>query len=324
MTGMECSWTGRFLQGLLLAGVVWAHGIVEAQEGGTRDTAVVLVPLPMGQVAGPYTLRKDSALWMLFYVQKGQGVVLDFSDEVGQDGVLRVVLEIPGEPAPAEQIKTLGDRKGLVVHLVGKESGNCYVRLAYEGAAYWRGRVTYYVGSPAVQRQTALAVPMSRRSESPPLVKESPMVPSARPGRGGGMPAATNRDVGVTNLQALAFSRTLSGFGYKSWKVDGKMSAALGKLVPVLRRIEAHPDRGQRKISVVGHADATGPETPEGEKPGNLEISRRRAQAVVDHLVGVYGFSPDLFEVTARGASEPLTPDGRAAVNRRVELRFSP
>lgn len=70
-------------------------------------------------------------------------------------------------------------------------------------------------------------------------------------------------------------------------------------------------------VYVVGHTDSTG-------KPAyNLELSRKRAQAVVDKLVTKYGISQDRLKAEGVGSLSPIstnrTADGKK-LNRRVEL----
>ena len=69
-------------------------------------------------------------------------------------------------------------------------------------------------------------------------------------------------------------------------------------------------------VAIVGHTDA------DGSLEGNIAISRRRAQAVVDRLVADYGVPAGQLTAAGMGYLAPvasnLTPDGRAA-NRRVE-----
>ena len=65
-----------------------------------------------------------------------------------------------------------------------------------------------------------------------------------------------------------------------------------------------------------GHADDV------GDDAYNLELSRRRAESVRDHLTA-NGVEPDRFRVEAYGESRPLQPgvdDEARALNRRVEL----
>lgn len=73
-------------------------------------------------------------------------------------------------------------------------------------------------------------------------------------------------------------------------------------------------------IQVIGHTDARGSEE------SNLELSRRRAQAVAEELVAA-GVSPSRITTLGRGESSPIasndTPEGRAQ-NRRVEIIVEP
>jgi len=69
-------------------------------------------------------------------------------------------------------------------------------------------------------------------------------------------------------------------------------------------------------ISVVGHADATGPDTY------NLALSLRRAEAVRDALTAA-GIPGDIIEIAYHGANNPLLPAPRGVAeprNRRVEV----
>ncbi len=73
-------------------------------------------------------------------------------------------------------------------------------------------------------------------------------------------------------------------------------------------------------VQVVGHTDNRGSEA------ANLELSRRRAQAVAEELV-LAGVSSTRITTFGRGASSPVagndTPEGRA-MNRRVEIIIQP
>ena len=90
---------------------------------------------------------------------------------------------------------------------------------------------------------------------------------------------------------------------------DGEI-AALAELADWLAR---HPEL---EVAIVGHTDA------DGSLDGNIALSRRRAQAVVDRLVGDYGASAAQLTAAGMGYLAPvasnLTDEGRAA-NRRVE-----
>lgn len=95
-------------------------------------------------------------------------------------------------------------------------------------------------------------------------------------------------------------------------------SAALSQQVhPTLDKIAAtlteHPDS---TIDVVGHSDST------GSAGANLDLARRRAQAVANYLTE-RGVRRDRIRVESKGELEPIadnaTESGRAQ-NRRVDL----
>jgi outer membrane protein OmpA-like peptidoglycan-associated protein len=70
------------------------------------------------------------------------------------------------------------------------------------------------------------------------------------------------------------------------------------------------------EVRIVGHADRS------GTSAYNMDLSRRRAQAVSDHLVEI-GVPREATRLSARGEEEPLvsTADGvREPQNRRVEI----
>ena len=68
------------------------------------------------------------------------------------------------------------------------------------------------------------------------------------------------------------------------------------------------------RFTIEGHTDAV------GNRDYNLDLSRRRAQAVVDYLVGK-GADRSRFDVVGYGFDRPLSgAAATAAVNRRVEV----
>jgi OOP family OmpA-OmpF porin len=71
-----------------------------------------------------------------------------------------------------------------------------------------------------------------------------------------------------------------------------------------------------RRVALVGHTDA------QGSVEANIDLSRRRAAAVLARLVAEFGVAPGRLEAHGMGWLAPratnLTPQGREA-NRRVE-----
>lgn len=85
-------------------------------------------------------------------------------------------------------------------------------------------------------------------------------------------------------------------------------------LEEIAKFLAAEPDM---QVFVVGHTDMS------GGYDYNIDLSQRRAAAVVKALNGRYGVSADRLEAAGIGplapVAENLTQDGRA-LNRRVEL----
>jgi OOP family OmpA-OmpF porin len=71
------------------------------------------------------------------------------------------------------------------------------------------------------------------------------------------------------------------------------------------------------KLKIVGHTDS------DGDDGVNMQLSKKRADAVKNALVAIYSISGDRLLTEGKGESEPLkdndTPDGKAQ-NRRVEF----
>jgi outer membrane protein OmpA-like peptidoglycan-associated protein len=88
---------------------------------------------------------------------------------------------------------------------------------------------------------------------------------------------------------------------------------AMASLVEVVDLLQSEPDK---EIRIEGHTDST------GEAETNLEISARRANAVLDALVSL-GVDPGRFTAAGMGEDFPIasndTEEGRAQ-NRRVDV----
>ena len=79
--------------------------------------------------------------------------------------------------------------------------------------------------------------------------------------------------------------------------------------------MQRHPDW---RLNIDGHTDSIG-----GDSAANLDLSRRRSEAVRKALIGRFGITADRLSSGGHGAASPKdtndTPEGRAR-NRRVEL----
>jgi len=88
---------------------------------------------------------------------------------------------------------------------------------------------------------------------------------------------------------------------------------AMASLVEVVDLLQSEPDKN---IRIEGHTDST------GDAETNLEISAKRANAVLDALVSL-GVDPERFTATGMGEDFPIasndTEEGRAQ-NRRVDV----
>jgi outer membrane protein OmpA-like peptidoglycan-associated protein len=98
---------------------------------------------------------------------------------------------------------------------------------------------------------------------------------------------------------------------------DWDRSDLTGEAQAIIQSAAENSKKGQvARIETTGHADRSGPDGY------NLDLSRRRAQAVAAELIRL-GVEPAEIALDYKGEREPLvqTPDGvREPQNRRVEI----
>ena len=113
----------------------------------------------------------------------------------------------------------------------------------------------------------------------------------------------------------------VGGFGYKSSEVPPQSWDAWATTsAPVVSGVLSKLPAGY-VLQVTGHTDASGPESAEGQKPGNIRISTARAKAVYDSLKKK-GISSPKMTYKGVGSSEPIAGvDPRDAAQRRVTFR---
>jgi outer membrane protein OmpA-like peptidoglycan-associated protein len=115
-----------------------------------------------------------------------------------------------------------------------------------------------------------------------------------------------------TNLKGAGHA-VVNGIFFDTGKAEVKVesTAALDEVAKLLK------ENASLKLYVVGHTDTT------GGLAANLDLSRKRAAAVVDMLVSKYSVAADRLSAFGAGPYAPLasndSEDGRA-MNRRVEL----
>lgn len=100
-------------------------------------------------------------------------------------------------------------------------------------------------------------------------------------------------------------------FDVNSDKIKPESYGALKDIANVLS------ENPELKVRIVGHTDADGDDQP------NLDLSKRRAEAVKKTLIDEFGIDASRMEPDGKGETEPvdknLTPEGKAN-NRRVEF----
>ena len=100
-------------------------------------------------------------------------------------------------------------------------------------------------------------------------------------------------------------------FAFDEDAVSRAARVQIGKLGPIL--VDAI--RGGATITLHGHSDALGTEAY------NLDISRRRAMRIKQHLVDEWGIKPEHIHVRSWGAELPREGyRATAAINRRVDI----
>lgn len=126
--------------------------------------------------------------------------------------------------------------------------------------------------------------------------------PSASSTRYVQRPAAASAAVGRSNLAV--------GFLLGSAELDGSGRAQASRLLEALRG----PKLAGKKVVVAGHTDSI------GARAYNLDLSRRRADALVDYLAQ-NGVDRSRLEAKGYGFDRPLPgTSAKAAANRRVEI----
>jgi outer membrane protein OmpA-like peptidoglycan-associated protein len=126
----------------------------------------------------------------------------------------------------------------------------------------------------------------------------------------------------ISSLNQQLTNNSIGGFAYKSSRLDSaKWDIWATKASPVVKEIISKLPDGY-VLQVTGHTDASGPEEPEGVKPGNMKISTDRAKTVYDALKRANINSPKI-TYKGVGSSELLNNyDSKAAEQRRVTFKI--
>ena len=128
----------------------------------------------------------------------------------------------------------------------------------------------------------------------------------------GGRTRGPIRYFGVDRAQIIALQLTGEAFRFGGDELSDRARHVLARAAATLRK---HPND---KIVIEGHTDSV------GSREANLDLSRRRAQSALDHLVKVEGLPGERFELQAFGEERPVASndfeEGRA-LNRRIVIR---
>ena len=121
----------------------------------------------------------------------------------------------------------------------------------------------------------------------------------------------TPKDVTVNHFGCPIISTLRLNFDFNKWKVKKIYYPELLKIAKILK---ANP---KLKIEIDGYTDNI------GNKKYNLELSKKRAEAVKDILVKIYGINPKRMKIKGFGEAYPMVPNTthtNKAINRRVEI----
>jgi outer membrane protein OmpA-like peptidoglycan-associated protein len=117
-------------------------------------------------------------------------------------------------------------------------------------------------------------------------------------------------------LETRGYSTTYIHFATNSAEIEAGSEEQVVQIANALNEPYANLDHFQ----IVGHTDSMGSEQY------NMQLSDRRAKAVVKSLTGRYGLSPNILRAVPMGKSQllvfPEQSDDDRARNRRVEIRY--
>ncbi len=117
----------------------------------------------------------------------------------------------------------------------------------------------------------------------------------------------------------------LKKFAVNDWNLTDEHLEGLNQFVRLLNNSVTY-----EILLIEGRASNTGPEserdvTPSGEGPGNIELSRLRANSVAQYLLGRGLITPgNVPRLEAHGSSSPLVPaEGEVDINRSVLVSYT-
>ncbi len=181
--------------------------------------------------------------------------------------------------------------------------------------------VTCFVAAPSGQTAVATAIPLSapeKPQAAPVRMPEPAPAPAAAVAPAPAVvPPSPEAEAGRAEACEAEFKKVSEAnrieFQRDRFDLTAKGKLAVDKLLVVARACSG------LKIEVQGHTDSG------GKRQNNIRLSRKRADAVRDHLVEL-GLAPDLLTAVGFGPDRPVasnrTSSGREK-NRRIEFRVS-
>jgi outer membrane protein OmpA-like peptidoglycan-associated protein len=231
-------------------------------------------------------------------------------------GVRNQAIGVPGEFAQTE----------AAIEKAGRSPGAQYApekvaearELGKKGVeTYWGCRTKEAMAMLAEARGLARQAAMAKAppKPAPAPVAATPAKPAPKPAPATKPPApAAPKPVAVPPVPKKVIILKEVDFGFDSAELTPETKAVLDDQVALLRE---EPDA---KVEIGGHTDSIGMEEY------NLDLSERRAKAVMEYLVS-NGISPENLTALGYGEALPIAPnqtrEGRAK-NRRVELKHIP
>ncbi len=265
-------------------------------------TIVLLIMLGLSYAQDDYKGCRDHPMLSRiqnFYISSCQEVEYDshnFYDEKGRKQVIeghkwQISYKIKKGLAPAGVLKIKKNYINAVKKIGGhvlKEGGHCFMKVDKAGRQTW---IELNTATTTTGDNYSLIIVQT-------AVMEQEVIAD---------PDAMASDINTTG------HFTVYGiyFDHDSYVVKPESEPAIEVIEKMLKANK------NLNVYVVGHTDAT------GEPAYNLELSRKRAQAIADQLIKKYSISPKRLKAEGVGPLSPIstnrTEEGKA-LNRRVEL----
>ena len=258
---------------------------------------------------------------MLIDITAGMSYAFAFRGDKDGDGVPDDIDQCPNTPkgvkvdefgcpldADNDGVPDYLDKCPDTPHGVKVDATGCPIDSDHDGVPDYKDKCP---NTPAGVQVDAEGCPLDSDHDGVPDYKDKcPNTPAGVAVDKSGCPIKKEvKKVVVTKIQKLVLNGN-TNFEFNKAEL---LPDAYSLLAPLVKSMK---EDTTLKFSVAGYTDAIGSDSY------NLDLSRRRAQAVVDYLI-TQGIDANRFEIIGMGKSDPVatnsTPEGRA-MNRRVEI----